>query len=540
MKKLFSVMACLLVSTLFSQTSFYYHKGKKQELQIDRQKINVFVSPNFQSTQLAGLPTNTYKAKSAPNQKWGTISFTTDVPVLLFYQALSKLKSTTAIEGVGLYYKSKNGESVGTSNLFYVKLKQTADYSILVAEAAKKKLTIERSVASDGIWYCLRTSASTPENTVELSNYFFETGKFADVDPGFVFHYTNGLLQGTAPTTASTATNCVNDTEFGTQWGLNNPINTAVDINACNAWQQATGIGAKVAVIDYGIKLNHGDISSNIFSESYDSDTQTQPSQPTPDPLHPGYFENHGTHVAGIIGAKANNNSKIAGVAYNCKVIAISSRLQEPNEYFNTTELLAGGIYWATNKDADVINCSWYTAEGCNDCEGCSDCGFSSSLLENKIINALENGRDGKGTVVVFASGNGYGEINYPAYIDPRIMVVGASTNTGQRAAFSCYIPNINYRSNEIDVVAPGVDINSLLYNVIPGDNFTVDPSNGGTSPYQSGTSMAAPHVSGVAALLIEVNPCLSGQQIRDIIEKKEKKVGFYANLPGAKIFQSR
>jgi len=528
MKKQFSILALFFISCLFSQTSYYYHNGRKQELQIDRQKINIFVSPTFQQQQLIGLPNYTFVAKkgSNANDHWGTISFSTEISTIAFYQTISQLKSKSGVVGIGYYYKAGAEKSVGTSNLFYVQLKQSTDYAILQEEATKKNVSIQRAVGSDNIWYCLKVGATATGNSVELSNYFFETGKFANVDPGFVFNYTFDAPSAEVLSNTTTTTNCVNDVGFGSQWGLHNPTNTAVDINACAAWQLATGVGTKVAVIDNGIKLDHIDIATNIFPQSYDADSQTQPSQLTPDPDNPGYYSNHGMHVAGIIGAKANNNLYTAGVAHNCNIIAVSSSLTPASEVYNTTENLAWGINWATyNQQADIINCSWFAQEGCE------SCGFSSALLEYRIINAIENGRNGKGAVVVFAAGNEFGAIAYPAYIDPRIVVVGASTSTGQRLAASNYFTLApGYENNAVDVMAPGDNINSLLVNSIPNSPnapIVVDPI-GGSSSFFSGTSMAAPHVSGVAALLLEVNPCLTGQEVRDIIEQTAQKVGGY------------
>lgn len=105
-----------------------------------------------------------------------------------------------------------------------------------------------------------------------------------------------------------------------------------------------------------------------------------------------------------------------------------------------------------------------------------------------------------------FLRANGF-SVWYPGSSNPNIVVVGAMTSTGQKSNFSCY-------GNQLDVVAPGSNILSTILN--------------NDLAYYDGTSMAAPHVAGIAALILSVNPCLSGKQVRDIIEKTCQKVGSY------------
>jgi len=108
----------------------------------------------------------------------------------------------------------------------------------------------------------------------------------------------------------------------------------------------------------------------------------------------------------------------------------------------------------------------------------------------------------------VFGTGNENGALRYPANSNPDILTVGAITSDGSRSDFSNY-------GSQLDVVAPGTDILSTAPN-----NLTRN---------SSGTSMAAPHVSGVVALILSVNPCLTGKQVRDIIEQTAQKVGNYS-----------
>jgi serine protease len=227
---------------------------------------------------------------------------------------------------------------------------------------------------------------------------------------------------------------------------------------------------------------------NNIFNLSYNADTGLSPSQ---------NLNEHGTWVAGIIGSEQNNNYQISGVAPKSKLISVSmSGLSSPQGVLNRIN----GMNWAMTNGADVMNCSWRAS-------------YSLDLLNDAIRNISINGRNGLGTVIVYCAGNYDGipqhsTMWYPAKSDLNLISVGSTTINGNRYIGSCFGTNL-------DVVAPG-------HNII-----TTASSNG--LNYVTGTSFAAPHVSGIAALILSVNPCLSANQVRDIIEKTCQKVGSYA-----------
>jgi serine protease len=537
MKKILSLLLFTISMVTFAQSHYYYYKGKKQALVLETSKVNVFTNAAFSPNQIATVSPLPYQQK---NSSWGTVVFTETLSEMQLYQKINQLKNTQNISSVGLFYKAKNNKSVGTSNLFYVQLKNPEQYALLQTEATKKNVTILRQLANS-LWYCLQLTNKSVETSVALSNYFYEAG-FANVDPGFILPLANVEMESNSSSTTSntTTTSCSNDPLFGGQWALNGTTAPNADINACQAWTIGTGTGVKVAVLDNGIKLDHPDLAANMYPLSYNAETLTSPSQLTP---HPSYISsqysnimsNHGTHVAGIIGAKGNNGIKFSGVAPNCTIMGISHFLQFEGFSINHTERLGEGIKWAKDNGAEVINCSWYYEETENLATGEP---FSTAVLEFRILDFIENGREGKGGILVFAAGNtGVAGVNYPANFDARIMTIGASDSNGQRASFSSY-DVITTSNRTVDVVAPGKDIGSLIVNILPGAT-DADPSmpsvqvvdpNGSSidETYSQGTSMAAPHVSGVVALMLSVNPCLSGQQIRDIIEQTAQKVGGY------------
>jgi len=359
------------------------------------------------------------------------------------------------------------------SDFFYVKLKSLNDFESLQKMALENKVQIIEQNKFMPLWYTLRCTKSTRYNSLEIANFFYETGLFASSMADFL---TNDLL-------------CTNDPNFDQLWGLNNSSNPNIDINICEAWNITEGMGINVAVIDTGIELTHIDLQGNISSISYDTESNSSPSQ---------IFEEHGTHVSGTIGAIKDNNTQVVGVAPKATLISVSNSFAPTS---NSRIKRADGINWAWQNGADIINNSWGSS-------------VQFEVIDDAINNALINGRNGKGTIIVFATGNDNGSVNYPANSNPDILSVGSITSSGSRSSFSNF-------GNELDVVAPGSGIYSTLLN------NTIGPL--------SGTSMAAPHVSGIAALILSVNPNLTGLEVRDIIEKTSQKISSfsYTNVSG-------
>ena len=284
--------------------------------------------------------------------------------------------------------------------------------------------------------------------------------------------------------------NCVNDEFFHRQWGLRNIGHPGIDINACNAWQVSTGRNVTVAVIDQGVMLNHPDFETNTQGvPSFDSESRTSPQQ---------LRGSHGTPCAGIIGAISNNFIGVAGVAPNCRLMSISNSLMGVGVLQQRN--LAAAINWAWDDGgADVISNSW------------SHNLLQGAYITNAINNAVTQGRNRRGCVVVFSVGNDNSQVNYPASL-PNVIAVGAINRNGQRNVFSNF-------GITLDVVAPG-EANGV---------FTTN-WQGGYS-YFGYTSAACPHVAGIAALILSVAPGLTAQQVRNAIETTCNKnlSGFFA-----------
>ena len=282
-----------------------------------------------------------------------------------------------------------------------------------------------------------------------------------------------------------------NDPSFPSQWGL-------TKINCPAAWDRTTGSpNIVVAVIDTGVDLDHPELAPLLVQGTDMVDLGTNPVPP------PGFrFEGdftgrdndpqdevgHGTHVAGTIACLSNNANGVAGVTWNCRImpVRVLARIVNVNNNADVRGTgsaadIAAGIRWAVDHGARVLNLSLGGP-------------VDTQVERDAIAYAIS-----RGAVVVVAMGNNGNNIpSYPAAY-PDVVAVGAINQTDQRANFSNMGPHI-------DVVGPGVGVLSTVWD------------NGFAT--MSGTSMATPHVAGVAALVLSCNAGLTGAQVADILRQ--------------------
>jgi|GEM_PF-1591966 len=369
----------------------------------------------------------------------------------------------------------------------------------------------------------MRLKGPSDINILQLAETLEATGLFKQVNP---------LLTGKVKNSNS------NDPLFNQQWGLKNvgqpqfnPILTGLDVNACEAWAITKGSpDIVVAVVDDGIDKNHQDLKNNIYNTfSYSTFNGLNASVLWPTSIaDPTDIKGHGTAVAGIIAAEKDNQNLtgqyegIAGMAPNCKLMDISNPFYKNIAYANQYKDIAEGIDQAWMNGASVINCSWQIVQ-------------NEPEIVDAMNRALTLGRNGLGCIVVVASGNnelipaGDNSVQFPGSAIPKLLVVGALQPCGARSGdpacgFSLF--GSKYEGGSVDVMAPGVWINHTDVTGSAGFNSVGDYWVG------EGTSYAAPHVSGLAALILSVNPCLTGQEVRDIIESTCQAVGPYTYEP--------
>lgn len=328
------------------------------------------------------------------------------------------------------------------------------------------------------------------------------------------------------------------DPLFNDQWGIKNTSNNmgdpGYDIKVQEAWNfidryaLCIDTSIRVAVVDQGVET-HPDFIMR------DGTTKLLPGY-TPNIISGngspiGETQNHGQVCAGIIGA-AHNDIGINGVAPECRIVPINFQPAMPNMKIIRSWVVSSAIKYAWNDSkSDIINCSWKLFN-------------ESDLVYRQIQNAIEKGRDGLGCIVVFASGNeSLNRISWPACSNSNILVVGAISPCGERKnLLSCDGENWESQyGDKLDVVAPGVQITTIDRVGLKGYNSGIDTNDYddlGYTKTQSGTSLAAPFVSGTAALMLSVNPNLTSYQIRSLIEKTAQKVRDVSNENGLYIYQ--
>lgn len=471
MKRNILFLCVVLANTfgIFAQNDFYYYRGQKINIQRDETKICV-ITPKTETavfTTAKGI-----EQKNIFDNQYNIVVYSTnDVTTA---RSLNQALTTSINKATSFtlpYYKTMSGEGLNMTPYLYVKLKKEEDYVTLQEQAEQNSLTIVSQNEFMPLWYTLLLTPQSAGNTLEIANGLYETGLFAAAAPDF---------------------SCVQldsfDEHFSLQWGLFNKNHQGVDIKASAAWSYATGKGSKIAIVDNGMRQNHEDLTENVYM-GYDATTGTSPYSDYSYDSTKVDYGGHGAHCAGIAAAPQNNSYGISGVAPDAYLMPVSVKFGETT----TTEKLADGINWAWKNGADVISCSWGG-------------GLPNELINEAIDSAIVKGRNGKGCIMIKSAGNNGGTITYPGTYRDEILVVGAINQNGRKADFSCYGP-------KLDVMAPGVGIFSTL------------SYGSGAYGYKDGTSMAAPHVAGLAALIIERNPNLTGQQVRNIIEQNTTKV---------------
>lgn len=292
-----------------------------------------------------------------------------------------------------------------------------------------------------------------------------------------------------------------NDTMFSQQWGYGTGPG---GIRATQAWDTTSGAGTVVAVLDTGI-ASHSDLNANVLP-GYDfiSDTSVagdgngrDSDASDPGDYYGGYASSwHGTHVAGTVAAVTNNGKGVAGTAYGAKVVPV--RVLGRGGGYDSD--IADAVIWASGGSVSGVPANANPAEAINlSLGGSGSCG---SAMQSAI-----NGAVGRGSTIVIAAGNSNANTSgfSPANCS-NVIAVGSITSTGARSSFSNY-------GAIVDIAAPGSNIQSTLNSGSQG------PGAESYASY-SGTSMAAPHVAGVVALIQSVsNPAKTPAQVEALIK---------------------
>jgi subtilisin family serine protease len=293
-----------------------------------------------------------------------------------------------------------------------------------------------------------------------------------------------------------------NDPSFGSLWGLNNTGQSGgtadADIDAAEAWDISTGTRATiVAVIDTGVDYNHPDLAANMWRNAGETpgdgidndgngfvddvfgyDFANNDGNPMDD-------EGHGTHVAGTIGAVGNNGVGVTGVNWNTRIMAL--KFLDANGSGATSNAIKS-LNYAVQMGAHITNNSW-----------------GGGGADSNLAAAINRARTA-GQIFVAAAGNSGTNNNtaafYPANYSlsyDNVVSVASTDRNNNLSSFS------NYGATAVQLAAPG----SSILSTTPNNTYST----------YSGTSMAAPHVSGALALLRDANPTWTYQELLNILK---------------------
>jgi subtilisin family serine protease len=424
------------------------------------------------------------------------------------------------------------GESEFASNKLLVKLKDSAkknvkpdakpeEIGVKSLEKVNKKLEVEEfeEVIPDSKktkknkeildWYEVKLPGETRSVKGEFNE---ETGEIKSDNPNSsfvqeaIFEFKKDPnVEAVEPDFKIEIVASPNDPYYSSSgsWGQSYPDLWGMKkINMASAWDQTTGLGSViVADIDTGVDRNHEDLTANMWVNSAET-----PNNGVDDDNN-GYIDDyygwdfynddknpmddhgHGTHVAGTIAAVGNNAKGVVGVNWTSKIMALKFLGAGGSGYLSDG---VAALEYAADMGAKVSSNSW----------GC--------ICNSKAMDDAVKYEHDRGMVMVAAAGNNNGDaINHSPSSADRAISIAATDAYDRKASFSNW-------GEDIDVAAPGVDVLSTRATVNP--MCTASRTVGGKYCRASGTSMATPHVAGLAALLWAEKPSLKNEEVRQII----------------------
>ncbi|MBN2695335.1 S8 family serine peptidase [bacterium] len=516
MRYLIFISLLFTTISLFSET-YYYAGDIKKEISISDNFIGFKTIKNYSELEIRTILEkiiNSNINQNSINNRIEAISINQNTVVVRFsnkllnknelYNEITKyipLDFETMLFNLTDSRFKRDAWPLLLSKEIVVKFKNVLTESEINNILKNENLKIVKKMKTTENGYILQ--AISPIDALNSANRVFESGLAVFSEPHF-FHF---IKQFATP----------NDTYFSNQWHLRSSTG---GVYALDAWSFESGSeDIKIAIVDDGLDLNHEDLNlagyKNFTTEDYELGGA------------------HGTSCAGVAAAKGNNLKGVSGLCPNCRII--SAKMMADERYEQGTG--ADGIEWATNNGADVISNSW---------------GFQTyvpipSYLSAAITYATTNGRNRKGAVVVFASGNDDREFyndELPAH--PNVICVGASDYRDKRSSYSNY-------GSRLDVVAPsssgggttdydniwttdaysdsgsdsrGYNHDGWLYQDGYNTGMRDISGTGKYTKFFGGTSSATPLVSGLVGLILSKNPTLTYTEVRTLIRNNADKVG--------------
>jgi len=469
--------------------AFYWYEGKKMGLSKStaRRAVRYAEKTTPQTRKYVATALNAGAADAELEVGNGIFLYAVGQPSSPSAQPMA-LNALSADASELTVYDAPSGNSVVLTEEFHAQFKAGVTRQQIDAFNLANKVRMVSASRWEVNAFLLAVQKEAGVDALTMANRYYDSGMVVYASPNFV-----QLVQRTF---------VPNDTYFPQQWALNNTAQggrgiVGQDIRAVAAWDITRGAATvTIAIIDEGVDYTHPDLNTpGKLVTGYDAMRKRD----NPNPIN--RIDNHGTACAGIAAAAGNNGLGISGVAPGSRIMGV--RIADPiGGYFwsTTNEAIADGIATAANRGADILSNSWGG-------------GAPSSVITNAIRHAKTHGRGGRGALVIAAAGNDNGPVIYPAN-QPEVFAVAACNQWGERKS-----PTSRDGERWGSSFGPQVDICAPGLNVYTTDNA------GAYLTHFNGTSSSTPHVAGVAALVLSVNPNLTAAQVEQILRNSANDV---------------
>ena len=499
MKKIALFLLVFLPLFVFAEGLYYYSNGKK--IQLAETSGYTFIDGRV-TKNADNLPKNLKFMLRHEN-------------IFLFEKLTSKNIQELGKHGEILpAYMRNGGEKVYASGRIFVKISGVDDVK---KWCESNGLSLIKKFKYAPGWYLV----STNENPVRKSVELVEKKITPQAEPSFFMNFEK-------------RTYIPDDALFFNQWHLHNfgdPSLTGTDhTHVADAWDlmlvfkgELGGSNVKLAIIDDGFDLTHEDFQGRFLPGHDFADGDDNPM--------PGNQDMHGTSVAGVAGGATDNAIGIAGACPNCQLIPIRMRMS------GITSLDSSAIEafeWAADAGADIISNSWGPADNSGQTVD------MNQTLKDLVANIATTGRNGLGTIILFAAGNGGESIETDGYAsNPNVFAIGATNASGNRASYSDFGNSLDFMASSCDIDSSGGDGwagGSYIDGIWTTDNMGSSGYNSGNTNdgdalgnYTNsfgGTSSACPLAAGITGLVLTANPNLTKDQIYEIYKETSDKNG--------------
>jgi len=463
-----------------------------------------------ESSRLAGVNIKTY-----PKYNIALVSRPPSEHAAMREDFTSSVAADEKVEFVSRAYRDgETGSFMVVTDEINIRFKKGVDKQTINKIISDNDLHVLEEDEFAASQYLVKVKNANGDSTLDTANKLSSLPETEFAEPNFITEIEKQTLLPP------------NEKYFVEEWHLDNTGRSGglsgEDVKALDAWEISKGgkPSVVIAIIDDGVHTEQPDLKDNIW-ENPDPNAADRHGRnfydgtDDPNPIHfaPPYDQMtgndiHGTACAGVAAAVGEGVSGVCGIAYQCKILGV--KVWGADDIAPSSQI-AKAIRYA-GKYADVLSCSWSSGP--------------SNVVAQAIKDMAKNGRNGLGCPIFVATGNNAPQpVSFPAKL-PETVAVGASTNTGTRAFYSQYGPEIDFLApssgGTLRIFTTDVAIATRGFNIgKPGQG---DPEGFYTNSF-GGTSSATPLAAGIAALILSVNPNLTSEQVREILHKSCDKI---------------